>query len=426
MAFKIIFLSDIHIGPNSRLNWYQKSVHQPYLLAALEYVLRQGKRVQDLVLLGDLVDQWTEDPNNKPPGFGRIVDDNPDVFRGSGGNPGLLVQCLDSVSGQVCYVNGNHDMFVTKQDMSYIRTSAGKTPLPAEAEETLEYVDPNGKHVRYILSAFYSARGTNGGVVGLHGHQFSMTCAPDWREDPKGTGHHGGLPLAFYVTRLAARWAGNQLDAHYPKGSTVADMPNTGYPAGWNVDMQGLDGILKAIEEDILHFREPSLSQIMLEALAKVAGVSLNQTFQMFPGYETINVKQAINQYKDLFSDWANAYGYIHAGKVLVDTDLRDTLGPFAKNVAENMGIKHPVVIMGHTHVPIDNKNDPWFSDKYIYANSGFNCPSLPDMKRVKDPKSPTFAEVLVDDTNYVVTILKVGPPPNYTISVDYQRSIKR
>lgn len=51
---KLIFISDIHIGHNIRTNWYQRSIHEPYLLAVLEYIINHADTVQELILLHDL------------------------------------------------------------------------------------------------------------------------------------------------------------------------------------------------------------------------------------------------------------------------------------------------------------------------------------------------------------------------------------
>ena len=402
-----IFFSDIHIGMNTSVNWYQQSVHEPYVLAALSYVQGLGKDVEDLVILGDMVDQWTVLPSDQPPSVYDIYQANPNVFLGSEGSPGALVECLSSINGRVCYVNGNHDMFVTAQDVNAIR-------------------DKEGNFMHYFLSGAYSIPGTQGGVYALHGNQFSMLCAPDPWNDPPSTGHHGGLPLGHYVTRLSAQWAYNELKntEKYPPGSTVANMPNTGYPTGWYVDMEGLEEILLTIITDILEGKSVELSQIILNALNDIAGFgSGNTSFSMFPNYGTngsIDLNTAISTYGSLFTQWDDRYGFWHALSALKDADIEDKLAPFAANINQMPGLNNQVVIMGHTHKPLEDPSNS--SQDYIYANSGFNCPSIPDMQN--SGKCPTFVQVTVNSTEYVVSVMKVGPAPDYSVTMVSQDSI--
>jgi TFIIF-interacting CTD phosphatase-like protein len=56
---KVVVLSDIHISDNSPTSWYQKTIHQEYLLAIFDWIVARSEDVSELVLLGDVVDFWT-------------------------------------------------------------------------------------------------------------------------------------------------------------------------------------------------------------------------------------------------------------------------------------------------------------------------------------------------------------------------------
>jgi UDP-2,3-diacylglucosamine pyrophosphatase LpxH len=391
---KYIFFSDIHIGMNTPVNWYQQSVHEPYVLAALKYVQGLGQDVEDLVILGDMVDQWTELPTNPPPTFSGITNANPNVF-GTASNPGALLQCLDSVSGQVCYVNGNHDMFVTGDEIITLKSAQGNL---------VNYID-GGQYTHPELE----------GILALHGHQYSMLCNPDFEEDPAnlGAGHHGGLPLGHFVTRLCAQWASKQIANSNGKWKTVADMPNTGYPTGWPVDVEAIKELLETIAKDITNLKEPALSQMVLDVLAGVAGVDQTQKFQMFHGYDTLTVTDAINQYADVFSNWVAKYDFASASSSLIEADIEDNLAIFADYL--RLSESEKVVIMGHTHQAVLEKHDLL---NFIYANSGFNCPSIPDRERKSDPENPTFIELEVGAKDYVVNLMEVVLDPDGGLAV--------
>lgn len=63
---KLVFISDIHIGNNSPTNWFQSSVHPPFLGKVLEHVRDNADTIGELIILGDLVDQWMYTPTEQP------------------------------------------------------------------------------------------------------------------------------------------------------------------------------------------------------------------------------------------------------------------------------------------------------------------------------------------------------------------------
>ena len=63
---KLVFLSDIHVGTNQPVNWYQKELHEPYLQAALGHIHKTAAEIDELIVLGDMVDLWTYLPDRPP------------------------------------------------------------------------------------------------------------------------------------------------------------------------------------------------------------------------------------------------------------------------------------------------------------------------------------------------------------------------
>ena len=55
---KLVFISDIHIGDNSPTNWFQRSVHPPFLGKVLEYVRNNTDTIEELIILGQT--EWFE------------------------------------------------------------------------------------------------------------------------------------------------------------------------------------------------------------------------------------------------------------------------------------------------------------------------------------------------------------------------------
>ncbi|MGL6104586.1 metallophosphoesterase [Romboutsia sp.] len=53
---KIYVLSDIHMGTNAPTVLYRRDFHEPYLIAAINYIINNASNVEMVVLLGDIFD----------------------------------------------------------------------------------------------------------------------------------------------------------------------------------------------------------------------------------------------------------------------------------------------------------------------------------------------------------------------------------
>ena len=376
---KLVFLSDIHVGTNQPVNWYQKELHEPYLQAALGHIHKTAAEIDELIVLGDMVDLWTYLPDRPPASFKDVLSANPNLL-GYGGPPGrgLLAQVLTALDGRMSFMNGNHDMTVTQADLDLIRGLQNQT-------------------MRRIESMTYSPKGGLGKVVCTHGHIFSVFCAPD----PQGL--FGALPIGYFVTRLAAQWDHKQLTEHYPAGATVADMPNTGTPTGWGFKKKNVERILDGVLNG-----DDGLAEVLFDVILGSDGKQQAQSFVLPDGTVSANAyKLARTTYSNAYEGWvkrASQYPDIFGdptiddpGPVaLAEVDFEDSLLHFAKILGE----QYKVVVMGHTHAPKDRIDYPWFIKKLgesLYVNCGFNCPSRPDMTG-KNPKHPTFVELAVDE----------------------------
>lgn len=377
-ARRLVYLSDVHIGANAPVNWYQQSVHEPYLAAVLNYIRDTASEIDELIVLGDLFDLWTYLPSHKPATLRDVVLANPKIFGGPG-QVGLLQQVLGLLKVPVTFMNGNHDMTVTQAELDTIQGHDGST---MQREDAMAYTPPGG----------------GGHVVCTHGHIFSVFCAP-FSEGLLGT-----LPIGYFVTRLAAQWDQKQIDENPHKYRTVADMPNTGTPTGWSFSEKNVDRIL-----DGLWHGQEGLAELLFDVIiGDSADKQRQQTFIMPDNTAPNAYDLARTTYKDSYDDWvawADRYPGIFGDPTLDppgpvalgEVDFDDSLLHFAKILGES----YKVVVMGHTHAPEDEIDTPRYIhpfEKSLYVDCGFNCPSKPDMFRPGNPKHPTFVELEVDE----------------------------
>ena len=180
-----IFLSDLHIGVDATTNLYQSKVHEPGLKAVLRYI-QNGKDIRDIVILGDWVDLWMYRTTAVPqrelqadreellPDVAQIFAANSRLFTEQTDGSGDFITCLRNISGKLYYINGNHDLTVTLDQIT------GFLKEYPELKEKVSY-DPK----RY----------SDGDICGEHGHYFSMVCRPYPGQS---------LPFGYYMTRGAA------------------------------------------------------------------------------------------------------------------------------------------------------------------------------------------------------------------------------
>src|SRR4051794_9399583 len=107
---RTVVISDIHMGTNAPTCWYQKTHHECYLAALLEYVAEHARltenRIGALVILGDLFDFWTYPPDQRPPTINEIIDANDKIL----GPNGALSKAVRALDGNVVFLHGNHDI----------------------------------------------------------------------------------------------------------------------------------------------------------------------------------------------------------------------------------------------------------------------------------------------------------------------------
>lgn len=360
---KLLFLSDVHIGSNETTNWYQRDVHEGMLAAIFDYALANARNIAEFVILGDLVDQWTYVPDKAPPSIEHIAAANPVIL----GPEGKLAELARTMPERVTFIPGNHDMALTADGLSHIV----------------------GEPIRSASAPLYTPAAGKGQVVCTHGHIYSLFNAPDPVADPAH-----GLPLGHYITRLCALDAQNKLGPT----QTVVDLPQSGDPTGMSLLGDALKGVVESF-----HSSDTSLARAVMDTLLAATFENADVMFKMLDG-QAISAGAVMKIYDKLFETYgsgphypSSVYGRTPALMALIDTDARSTIAHFA----EILSCKYPVIVMGHTHAPLDDQEDPLFGKEYVYVNSGFNCPSKPDIAAKNENGRATFVEVTVDEQNH-------------------------
>lgn len=343
----IIAISDVHLGTDRPTVWFQPELHLPYLVHLLDWVVDQADHVRELVLLGDIVDLWTYPCEEQPPTFADIVATHPAVF----GLEGALARVLDALDGAVTYVPGNHDMGVTGDDVALVASPGGHR---LRLHDGVPYVPASG-------------------IAMAHGHHFTLFNAPATRAP------WAPLPVGYFITRaVSSKWARDLAE-----GETVADLPDQGAPNG--IDLGTLAATVAGIGAR-------SISGTVVDFVTGATGTSA-ATEVVMPDGSTVTLGEARAEHADAWTEWATAAG---GGVVGQASALRATLADFDGTClgwfAQRLALEHDaeLVVMGHTHIPVDGLEAAMVD----YLNTGFDCPSGPDLARDQAPQRVTFAVI--------------------------------
>ena len=170
---KLVFISDLHMNVNGNYSWLVKHAWD---LARFLNNVNTRNDVAELIILGDLLDDWVSPVKYTPQTFADILADN----YNNGVVPALQKVCYNR-NIAVTYVVGNHDMlsFEAQNRDVIARTFPGMTIIS----------DPLGLQA-YVKDKVIWAE---------HGHRYTLFNASDtWSR----LGGH--LPMGYFISRLAA------------------------------------------------------------------------------------------------------------------------------------------------------------------------------------------------------------------------------
>jgi len=335
---KRIFISDIHMcdaksmsGPNP-YGWFKQNI--PVLARFLDDQLK-APDVKELVILGDLFDEWVIPVNYAPLTSFANICSNPankpiiDKFKALAASSDI----------KFAYVPGNHDM-----GMNAAGIAAAK-----------QFMEANFPGIRFFCSNTVPLGSYIVGTLAAeHGNRYCLFNAPDtW------TANDTFLPIGYFISRVVAY--------------KVMTTGHTGDPR---------DIFFKFLKDFMKH---PDFVKDMFNAIADDAGLKPANIIKLkgIPGYrKKTTVGDIGNRFRNLIQNWKNTPGNINVPTAIL-SDLENLSLAASLAYFEHFGSNTNIVIFGHTHIPTmerqydlnplaDNtghtSDDPCI---YIYANSG-------------------------------------------------------
>ncbi|MFZ7110978.1 MAG: metallophosphoesterase [Desulfatiglandales bacterium] len=320
MEKRRIYISDIHMNagkgfdaPKGRYPYEWLGPEEAKRFAVFLEALGDPTTIQEIIIIGDLMDDWVYPVDVVPPSLQSIV--NAPVNRD-------VVQALKKLSKNkeitVVYLPGNHDMGVTR-----------------------EFVEKNFPGMIFGGTALYNSVYRTSRLRAEHGSAHAMFNAPDAVNSP-GT----RLPLGYFISRVVATRSRDtgSTERHY-----------------W------------AYADDLIETLGPQrLAASIFEAVLEEACLKETTKIQMprrNGKAEFVTAGQVKEKYACLYDQWQELYGAGVAFKAMM-AEI-GFLGKLADGLCKKSGTN--VVIFGHSHDWKLDK-DAWFVADRIYANCGTWC----------------------------------------------------
>jgi UDP-2,3-diacylglucosamine pyrophosphatase LpxH len=332
---KVVFISDIHLSADANTSWMYEHIGP---LASYLHALNSRHDVSELVILGDLLDDWMVPIEDAPTSFAEILDadHNKPVVT-------ALQEICENLSIQVTYVTGNHDLlsFEPAANLLIKKTFPGM----------VIYSDEPGLGA-YTLDDVLWAE---------HGHRYTLFNAPD-------TWSHNGshLPLGYFITRLAA----SQSQAE----GTIHTSPD--------IIEQFVTPHLKGLPQSAE--RQDLLIAAIFNAIAIWAGKGPEDLFVM-EGKDGFSpdptVEDITGLYAAIMSAWPDRQNIVQPDMALLNElgymiNSANLLFNMPNRIKDRFPFTPRIVLFGHTHKPLLWQRFGWPSR--IYANTGTWIDSKP------------------------------------------------
>jgi len=354
----IVVISDLHLGADT--SYAECKLN----LGPLEKLIKQIKtsqNVKELVIAGDLVDEWfvpatvnTFQEKDQADFVKRLEAANQGVFD-------AFNSIIQEGKILVTYLPGNHDLAITAAD--------------------IESILPGVRQAREHMLGLGTYSPVDCPKIAIeHGHRYNFFCAPDPisnQDIAPGT----IMPPGYFFTRIAALCV---IQKTPPPGDTLPIVtPNTSgdesqdllfrYWKTWYASIASLP-IKNRFDDKI----------IVTNVNGFTGNYSVNDLvpFQLTPGgYIDVDLSHGIQENWETRQTLNNVPVHIATARA-IDSVMSDTEVDHQANLQYfmNPASDKRIVVFGHTHVPRIDAGTSYDNKKCIYANSGTWIDSNPKL----------------------------------------------
>jgi len=350
---KIVVISDLHLGAD--LSYSENVQHLPRLAQFLTEV-RKSETVRELVIAGDMLDEWYVPSRNDTYNGGTQEDFIRKIATQNKSVIDVLNGIINDGNVKVSYTPGNHDLLV-----------------------------PEG-YVSEILPGINQAR--DAGKLGIgtyhpdgypqiaieHGHRFDFFCSPDPYSNQE-IAPGSILPPGYFFTRIAVNSITN------PPTSVGETTPvravSLNATDATQVNAYIYYNIWKYVLTSLIPVKDNFDDKIIVTNIGKYNGTfSVNDIIP----YNLSNGTIDMNLFSGVCSQqvWENRLAF---NNVPVKTPVKDAI-PGSLHTTfideqsntqffQNEASKVRIVVFGHTHKPMIASYTNTGNEECLYANSG-------------------------------------------------------
>lgn len=355
---KVVVISDIHLGPD--LAFSETVKHLPRLCQFLQEV-RKSKSVAELVIGGDLLDEWYL-PSRESTFQGKSsLDYVKQIYASNRVVFDIINKIIQESKVKVTYVPGNHDLLITNEDVQSI--------MPG-----INFVlDENRK----IGTGSYYPDACKSMVV-EHSHRYDWWCAPnpyDNQDVAPGT----IMPLGYFFSRVASNSFTSSICT--PQSATKLNPLTINSKFENDAEQKSLKTLYNSWNKVLTYviyvddnFDEPIIN-------TNINGWSGNFSVNDFVPFNkadgSVDTKYYRNSVKQAMWDKVQEYNFvtkksevekaINGGLDVTFLDSMSNVQYFQNSNKQDVRI----VLFGHTHIPKLETFKNIKGEKCVYANSG-------------------------------------------------------
>ena len=345
---QIVVISDLHMGVNDSFSEF--SQNRPALVEFLNQI-RNSQNVKELVIAGDLVDEWF-----LPMDY--IMPQSESAFVDAiAANNKTVIDAFNSIIGdgniKVTYVPGNHDILATEADIQRI--------LPG-INQARDDVQGLGTYVTGVHSE----------IAIEHGHRYNFFCAPDPISNRDITQNNTSvLPPGYFFTRIATS---SVVEGH-PASSNI--FPEITAPSEKDESQFGYYLYAKAWASIL---SELPVKEAFSDKAIKTHIDGFTEDYainDLIPQQDPNTGKLDVNLYQGVQDNWGKRQ---EIAGVPVQIPLQDAItkandADFTDSQAKTQYFDRDstkkIVVFGHTHVARLDPCTNLEGQTTIYANSG-------------------------------------------------------
>ncbi len=363
---QIVVISDLHLGAD--IAYSELNLNRKPLANFLDQV-RAAPTVKELVIAGDMLDEWfvpatvdTYAGKDQADFVRRIATTNQELIE-------LFNRIIQEGNIQVTYVPGNHDLTITAENVEAI------LPGIRQARDDVQGLGT------------YSPTGLPGIAI-EHGHRYNFFCAPDPFSN-SAIAPGSIMPPGYFFTRIATQHvvqkcteAGEAI-AEIAPNATGGDSQQLAY-AYWRM----WTGLMK--ELPITNKLNEKIIVTNIDGYTETYALN-----DLLPTQQTPGGTITMNLYQDAMENWdqRQTFNHVAVHQPTLESIVSAADGPKTDEQATAQYFTNPesqvrVVIFGHTHQPRILVSQDSAGQKAVYANTG----TWIDV----NPKHPTMTFVVI------------------------------